>query len=89
LKVKRVFASMIPVVAVHVGPASFAAMTAGNGWLTDEDGEGFKKISSTFPASSGGYASNIRDALARRKDEGHEFALLVSLKDEKIHLMTL
>jgi translation initiation factor 2-alpha kinase 4 len=72
---------------MHVSAASFSAMIETPGWLSDEDHEAFRKVTATFSGPTV-YASQIREAILKRKDEGHKFILLLSLRDERFHLLT-
>ena len=78
----------VPVVAMQVSAASFAAMIESPSWITDEDPDALRKVTMTFSAPTL-YAMQIREAIAKRKSDGHYYILLISLRDEKLHLMTL
>jgi len=80
-------ASGIPVLAVDVPTPVFEAMAKSPGWATDD--EAWKAIASGFPLQSAGYAPQVREAVVRRRADGHRFILLYAVRDERVHLLTL
>lgn len=73
--------------AVDVVPAVFEAMAASNIWVSDDDA--WRKIAAQFPTSHTGYANQIHEAVEARKEEGAEFLLLFSCKDDRTALVSL
>jgi len=87
LRVCSAVQSGIPVVAIDTPANVFDALCKSPGWITDE--EMWKAVASSFPNSSAEYALQIRDAISRRRAEGHHFILLFSVRDERVHLFML
>jgi len=50
---------------------------------------GVEAIASGFPLQSAGYAPQVREAVVRRRADGHRFILLYAVRDERVHLLTL
>jgi len=79
--------SGIPVVAIDTPANVFDVLCKSPTWITDD--ETWKAVASLFPNSSTGYALQIRDAVSRRRAEGHRFILLFAVRDERVHLLML
>ncbi|KIK54868.1 hypothetical protein GYMLUDRAFT_206162 [Collybiopsis luxurians FD-317 M1] len=75
----------MPVVAVDISSSLFDALTRNAAWLTDE--EAWKTIVGEF--STAGYAQQVRDAVAKKKNEGNSWILLVGVKEERAGLLNL
>jgi translation initiation factor 2-alpha kinase 4 len=78
----------IPVVALHIASSSFDAMILHPEWLKDGDSEAMRPVMDTFSPSTS-YAVQIREAILKKKSEGCKFILLLSLKDDRLHLVNL
>jgi len=87
-QVQEACRSNIPVIAVHVPPDSFGAMISNPAWVREDGHEAFKIVAATFPPPSS-YATQIREAIIARSSEGHRFVLLMSLREDRIHLIDL
>ncbi|TFY77050.1 hypothetical protein EWM64_g6962 [Hericium alpestre] len=85
VQIKSAFESGIPVVAVDVPAATFYALTKSSSWVTEDDA--WKAISATFPTQYAGYASQVREAVARKRADGHRFILLFAAREERVHLL--
>lgn len=79
--------SNVPIVAVDVNESVFDQMTRNTSWLTDENL--WKALVARFPTQQSSYASQIRDAVLRRKAEGCKFLILFAVKEERPFLLTL
>jgi len=79
--------SGIPVVAIDTPVNVFDTLCRSPSWVSDD--ETWKAVASSFPNSSTGYALQIRDAISRRRAEGHRFILLFAVRDERVHLLML
>ncbi len=77
----------LPMLAVDVVPAVFEAMAQSNIWVSDDDA--WRAIAQRFPTLHMGYATQIHEAVMSRKEEGAEFLLLFSCKDERTALVNL
>lgn len=75
-------------IAVHISSASFDAIMLHPEWLRDSDVDAAKQVLDAFSPSTG-YAIQIREAIVKRKQEGSKMVLLLSLKDDRVQLITL
>ncbi|KZT06721.1 Serine/threonine-protein kinase [Laetiporus sulphureus 93-53] len=87
LQVKNAAMSGMPTLAVDVPPSVFEEMTKNTGWITDEDA--WKAILANFPAQHTVYAHQVKEAVIKRKMDGHKFILLFSVRDERMFLLNL
>lgn len=87
LRVCSAVQSGIPVVAIDTPANVFDILCKSPSWITDD--ETWKAVVSSFPNSSTSYALQIRDAVSRRRAEGHQFILLFAVRDERVHLLML
>ncbi|KAJ7432513.1 kinase-like domain-containing protein [Mycena galericulata] len=77
----------MPILAVDVLPAVFDAMIKSSTWLADEDV--WKTLASAFPVQQWAYAQQVREAVVKRKAEGHRYILLFAVREERIQLLKL
>jgi len=77
----------MPILAVDVLPAVFDAMIRSAAWLTDE--EIWKAMAATFPVQQWAYAQQVREAVMKRKTEGHRYILLFAVREERVQLLKL
>lgn len=77
----------MPTLAVDVPPAVFEDMTGNSAWIAEE--ESWKSLISMFPNSQTAYAHQVRDAILKRKAEGHRFMLLFAVREERVQLLNL
>ncbi|KAI0266451.1 kinase-like domain-containing protein [Gloeopeniophorella convolvens] len=87
VQIRSAVQSGLPIVAVDTPANVFDALCKSSNWVTDD--EPWKAIASSFPLASTGYAPQIREAVSRRRAEGHRFILLFAVRDERVHLLTL
>lgn len=87
LRVSSAVQSGIPVIAIDTPTNVFDALCKSSSWVTDD--ETWKAAVSSFPLSGAGYAPQIREAVCRRRSEGHHFILLFAVRDDRVHLLTL
>lgn len=87
LRVCSAVQSGIPVVAIDTPANVFDGLCRSSSWISDD--EAWKAVASSFPNLSTGYALQIRDAISRRRAEGHHFILLFAVRDERVHLLML
>ncbi|KAF5376991.1 hypothetical protein D9615_007308 [Tricholomella constricta] len=86
VELKAAFQSGLPTLAVDVPPAVFDAMTRSSAWITED--EPWKSILSVFPTPHA-YAHQVREAVAKRKAEGHRFLVLFAVREERVQLLNL
>lgn len=77
----------MPMIAVDMPPAAFDSISRNNQWLTDDDVWRYTIVG--IFAQQTVYANQIRDAVLRKKEEGAEFVLLFSVKEERVSLLSL
>lgn len=87
VQVKNSVTSGMPSLAIDVPASVFEEMVKHTNWITDEDA--WKPIAASFPPQHSGYASQIREAVLRRKADGHKFLLLIAVREERVFLLTL
>ncbi|KAG6890525.1 hypothetical protein C0995_007725 [Termitomyces sp. Mi166 len=86
-ELKSAFQAGLPTLAVDVSPAVFEAMTRNSAWIVEE--ESWKSIVSVFPTSHTAYAHQVREAILKRKAEGHRFMLLFAVREERVQLLNI
>lgn len=86
-RVKSAIQGGMPMLAVDVPTSVFDAMTRSSSWISDEDQ--WRSILAEFPTQHSAYANQVREAVVKRKSDGHYFILLFGVKEERIHLLNL
>jgi translation initiation factor 2-alpha kinase 4 len=77
----------MPLLGIDVPTPVFDAMTTNTLWMTEEDQ--WKTILAEFPTQSSAYAHQIREAVIKRKSDGHRFIFLFAVKEDRTQLLTL
>ncbi|KAF7297638.1 hypothetical protein MKEN_01386800 [Mycena kentingensis (nom. inval.)] len=78
----------MPILAIDVPPSAFEAMTRSETWLTDE--EAWKTLAgASFPNQQWAYAQQVREAVLKRKAEGHAYILVFAVREERMQLLKL
>ncbi|KAF9445879.1 Serine/threonine-protein kinase [Macrolepiota fuliginosa MF-IS2] len=77
----------MPTVAVDVLPDVFDTMVRNSNWVTDE--EAWKPLAAAFSPQTAAYAHQVREAVAKRKAEGHRYVLLFAVREERVQLLSL
>ena len=75
----------VPVIAADVPSVAFDQLTRSSSWVTDE--EAWKVILSSFPTQHIPYAHQVREAVAKRKEDGLKFVILFAVREEKPSLL--
>jgi eukaryotic translation initiation factor 2-alpha kinase 4 len=86
-RVKSAIQSGMPLLAIDVPTPVFDAMTRSSSWITEEDQ--WRSILTEFPTQHSAYANQLREAVLKRKSDGHHFILLFGVKEERVHLLNL
>jgi len=86
--VEQQFHSGTPLLAVHVAPPSFDALVLHPDWWREGESEALKLVLDAFPAPST-YPQQIREAIQKKKAEGAKYLLLLSLRDDRLNLLSL
>jgi translation initiation factor 2-alpha kinase 4 len=77
----------MPTIAVDVSTDVFDAMIRNPNWVNDE--EAWKSLAAAFPPQMSAYAHQVREAVTKRKNEGHHYLLLFGVRDERVQLLDL
>lgn len=77
----------MPSLGIEVPTPMFDMMVRHGAWITDDDA--WKIIIADVPSRDAAYALQIREAVMKRKSEGHQWMLLYSIRDERVQLLTL
>jgi len=75
----------MPVVAIDVTPSLFDILSRNCAWVTDD--EAWRSIAGEFGSSV--YASQVREAVAKKKAEGCTWMLLVGVREERVGILNL
>jgi len=87
VQIKAAAQNGIPILAVDVPTSLFDAMMKSTGWIMDD--EAWRTIISSFAPSHSAYANQVREAVVKRRSDGHPFLLLFAVREERIHLLSL
>jgi len=85
VQVKSAIQAGMPVIAIDVPSTVLDSMIRSSAWITDN--EAWRNFTPDFIHSA--YASQVREAVAKRKADGHQFVLLFAVREERIHLLNL
>lgn len=87
--IKSALQSNMPVLAVDVTQAHFETMLRSPMWIFEE--EAWKLLLTSFPNPPGypGYHQSIREAVQKRKAEGHAYLLLFAIREDRGQLLAL
>ncbi|KAI9461114.1 hypothetical protein HD554DRAFT_2206776 [Boletus coccyginus] len=84
---KAAITNGVPMLAIDVPSAVFDTLVRSSNWIHDEDV--WKTIVASMPALQTAYASQLREAVAKRKAEGHPFVILYATREERIQVLSL
>ncbi len=87
MNVRSSIQNRMPTIAMDVCADVFDSMIRNSKWVNDD--EAWKTLSATFPPQTSAYAHQIREAVAKRKAEGHPYVLLFAVHDERVQLLSL
>lgn len=73
--------------AMDVPSAVFDALVRSPAWIHDEDV--WKTIVALMPTLQTAYAAQLREAVAKKKAEGHPFMLLYAIREERTQILNL
>jgi translation initiation factor 2-alpha kinase 4 len=87
--IKNALQTNMPILAVDISQAHFEAMLRSPAWITDE--EAWKTMTTTYqnPPGYPGYNYSIREAVQKRKSEGHAYILLFAVREDRAQLLAL
>ena len=77
----------IPTIGIDVPPNVFSEMKKSTDWLTDDDA--FKILVASFPTPQTAYASQIREAIMKRKAAGVMFVIIYAIREEQGFVLKL
>lgn len=86
-QLKAAITNGVPMLAIDVPSTVFDVLVRSPNWIHDEDV--WKPIVASMPALQSAYAFQLRDAVAKRKAEGHSFIILYATREERIQVLSL
>ncbi|KAG6330107.1 hypothetical protein ID866_8983 [Astraeus odoratus] len=86
-ELKAAIQNGVPMIAVDVPSTVFDGLVRSSLWVQDD--EAWKIVVASMPAMQSAYSNQIRDAVARRKLEGHAFVVLYATREERMQLLSL
>lgn len=89
VQIKQAVQSGLPTLAVDVPMLAFETMAKNAAWTKDDEQEAWKSVLASLPAQQAGYAYQIKDAIAKRRDDGCKFILLFAVRGERVCLLDL
>ncbi len=75
----------LPLIAVDVSTTIFESLTKNDSWVMDD--EAWRPIAAGFPTPHAAYANVVREAVAKRKEDGCKFVLLFAVREERVALL--
>ncbi|CCM05314.1 uncharacterized protein FIBRA_07528 [Fibroporia radiculosa] len=87
VQVKNAAVSGMPTLAIDLPLQVFEDMTKNTTWVLDEDA--WRNLLSSTPSQHTAYVTQIREAILRRKADGHRFVILFVLREERVSLLKL
>ncbi|KAG9310494.1 hypothetical protein JVU11DRAFT_9640, partial [Chiua virens] len=84
---KTAITNGVPMLAIDVPGTVFDALVKSATWIHDD--ETWKPIVAAMPPLQTTYAFQLRDAVAKRKAEGHPFIILYATREERIQILSL
>jgi eukaryotic translation initiation factor 2-alpha kinase 4 len=86
-QVKSAAQGGLQTLAVDIPTHVFESLARNSSWLTDDDA--WRSIAAGFPTGQSAYAQQIRDDARQRRSDGHQFLLLIAVREERVALLTL
>lgn len=87
MDVRSSIQNRMPTIALDVSADVFDSMVRNPKWVNDD--EAWKTLLATFPPQTSTYAYQIREAVAKRRVEGHPYVFLFAVRDERVQLLNL
>lgn len=84
---KAAITNGMPMLGIDVPTPVFDTLVRSPVWIYDEDV--WKTIVASMPALQTAYAFQLREAVAKRKAEGHPFIILYAIREERIQVLSL
>ena len=86
-QVKTSIQAGMPTIAIDIPGVIFDVICKSASWLTEE--EIWKGMIGVFPTGQSGYATQVREAFMKRKNEGWSWVLAFGVKEERVGLVPL
>ncbi|KAI5992946.1 kinase-like domain-containing protein [Pisolithus albus] len=77
----------ISTIVIDVPTPVFDALVRNSNWIHDD--EAWRAIVAPMPSLQSAYSHQIREAVARRKADGHPFVILYAAREERMQLLSL
>ena len=68
---------------------AFETMAKNAAWTKDDEQEAWKSVLASFPAQQAVYAHQIKEAIAKKREDGCKFILLFAVRGERVSLLDL
>ncbi|KIN99309.1 hypothetical protein M404DRAFT_155391 [Pisolithus tinctorius Marx 270] len=79
--------SGISTIVVDVPTTVFDGLVRNSNWIHDD--EAWKAIVAAMPSLQSAYSHQVREAVAKRKADGHRFVILYAAREERMQLLSL
>ncbi|KAL4071177.1 kinase-like domain-containing protein [Scleroderma yunnanense] len=86
-ELKTAIQNGVPMIVVDVPSMVFDGLVRSPNWVHDD--EAWKAIVASIPGLQSAYPNQVRDAVAKRKSEGHPFVMLYATREERMQLLSL
>jgi len=84
--IEQQFHSGAPLIAIHVPSSSFDSMLLHPDWWREGESEALKAVLDSLP-SSASYVQQIRESIQKKRGEGSNYLILLSLRDDRLQLI--
>lgn len=87
VELKTAIHNGVPMIVIDVPNTVFDGLVKNSNWIHDD--EAWKAIGASMPALQGAYSNQVREAVIKRKSEGHPFVILYATREERMQLLSL
>lgn len=87
IELKTAVQNGVPMIVIDVPSTVFDSLVKSSSWIHDD--EAWKTIVASMPALQSAYSNQVREAVIRRKSEGHPFVMLYATREERMQLLSL
>ncbi|KAI6046986.1 kinase-like domain-containing protein [Pisolithus marmoratus] len=77
----------VSTIVVDVPSTVFDGLVRNSNWVHDD--EAWKAIVASMPSLQSAYSHQVRDAVAKRKADGHPFVILYAAREERMQILSL
>lgn len=87
IELKTAVQNGVPMIVIDVPSTVFDSLVKSSNWIHDD--EAWKTIVASMPALQSAYSNQVREAVIKRKSEGHPFVMLYATREERMQLLSL